>query len=262
MNRPTSLTSWVSIPRPNPAARLRLFCFPYAGAGASVFYSWTAGLPEEVEVCAVQPPGREARLREAPYTDMPTLVEALGEALVPYMDRPFACFGHSNGAIMAFELARKLRREGRGMPLHLFLSGRPAAQLPSRHPPIHALPEPEFIAELRRLQGTPEEVLNHPEIMELLVPLLRADFSLAETYVHRAEAPLDVPISAYGGRRDPDVNEDEVEGWRAQTAAAFRSVLFPGDHFFINGDRAQLLAQLSGELRGVVARAAGQPAYA
>lgn len=262
MNRPTSLTSWVSIPRPNPAARLRLFCFPYAGAGASVFFSWQAQLPAEVEVCAIQPPGREARLREAPYTSMTALVETLGEVLAPYMDRPFAFFGHSNGAIMAFELARKLRREGRPLPLHLFLSGRPAAQLPSRHPPIHALPEPEFIAELRRLQGTPEEVLNHPEIMELLVPLLRADFSLAETYAYRPEPPLEIPVSAYGGRLDPDVNADEVEGWREQTAQAFRSVVFPGDHFFINGDRAQLLAQLSGELRGVVARAVGQPAHA
>lgn len=258
----TALNSWVTIPRPNPAARLRLFCFPYAGGGASIFYPWTRELPAEVEVCPVQLPGREGRMAETPFQRMEALVPAIAEALRPYMDRPFAFFGHSNGAIMSFELARLLRREGRRMPLHLFLSGRPASHVPSRHPKIHHLPQEEFERELRRLQGTPEEILQNREIMELITPLLRADFALAETYEYVPEAPLDVPISAYGGARDADVPVEDVEAWREHAAGPFRMQVFPGDHFFINGDRAMVLRELSRELAGVVARAAAAPAHA
>lgn len=256
MTQITSLNPWVTLPRPNPTARVRLFCFPYAGAGASVFYTWPQTLPAEVEVCPVQLPGRESRLMEKPYSGMDELTEKLGEVLQPYMDMPFAFFGHSNGAIMSFELARKLRREGRPLPLHLFLSGRPASHMPSRHPKIHHLPEPEFIQQLRRLEGTPEEVLANREIMELLLPLLRADFSLAETYQYREEAPLEIPVSAYGGRTDKDVNEEEVAAWGVHTTAPFRLVMFPGGHFFLNENRPLVLAELVRELRGVVARAA------
>ena len=255
MTRISSLNSWVTLPRPNPTARVRLFCFPYAGAGASVFYTWPQTLPAEVEVCPVQLPGREARLMEKPYSAMPELVEKLDEMLTPYLDMPFAFFGHSNGAIMSFEMARRFRRQGRTLPLHLFLSGRPAAHLPSRHPVIHHLPEPEFIDQLRRLEGTPEEVLNNKEIMQLLIPLLRADFSLAETYQYQEEPPLEIPFSAYGGATDKDVNEDEVAAWGVQTSGPFHLRMFPGGHFFINENRAQVLAELVRELRGVVARA-------
>jgi medium-chain acyl-[acyl-carrier-protein] hydrolase len=251
MNKRPALNSWVTIPRPNPSARLRLFCFPYAGAGASVFFTWPSQLPPDVELAAVQPPGREARLSEKPYSDMMELVEKLGEVLEPHMNVPFAFFGHSNGAIMAFELARKLRREGRRMPLHLFLSGRMASHIANRHPPIHALPEPEFSNQLRRLEGTPEEILQNAEIMALITPLLRADFSLAETYAYRPEAPLDVPISAYGGSGDPDVSPEDVEAWGQHTAGPFRSRIFSGGHFFLNTERAAVLQELGEELRTV-----------
>jgi medium-chain acyl-[acyl-carrier-protein] hydrolase len=251
MTAKPALNSWITIPRPNPAARLRLFCFPYAGAGASVFFTWPRMLPPDVEVAAVQLPGREARLAEKPYSDMLQLVDKLGEVLKPHLDVPFAFFGHSNGAIMGFELARLLRREGRALPLHLFLSGRMAAHVPIRHEPIYALPEPQFSEQLRRLEGTPEEILQNAEIMELIRPLLRADFSLAETYAYRPEAPLDVPISAYGGSTDPDVTEDDVRAWREHTTAAFTPRIFPGGHFFLNTGRADVLAHLSRELMQV-----------
>lgn len=256
MTKISSLNPWVTLPRPNPTARVRLFCFPFAGAGASVFYTWPQTLPAEVEVVPVQLPGRESRLMEKPYTAMPELVEKLGEVLEPYLDMPFAFFGHSNGAIMSFELARKFRREGRAMPLHLFLSGRPASHLPSRHPEIHHLPEPEFIEQLRRLEGTPEEVLANREIMQLLIPLLRADFALAETYKHVPEPPLDVPVSAYGGVKDKDVSEEESAAWAEHTTGPFHLKMFPGGHFFINENRPLVLAELVRELRGVVSRAA------
>lgn len=254
MSRPGGLNSWVVIPKPAPQARLRLFCFPYAGGGASVYYPWAKLLPPEVELCAVQLPGREGRLVEPAIPDLMELVERIGEALQPYLDRPFALFGHSNGGLMAFELTRKLRREGKPGPVHLYVGGRPAPQIERTDDPIHLLPEPEFLDALRRLNGTPEEILANTEIMELISPTLRADFSLGETYRYREEPPLDIPLSSYGGRLDDEVSEDEVAGWREQTTGPFRMVMFPGDHFFINGDRERVLAELTAELRGDLTR--------
>lgn len=245
--------AWAVYPRRNPAARLRLFCFPYAGGGATVFSTWWRGLPPEVEVVAVQPPGRESRLTEKPYHHLQELVAAMHQNLLPHLSElPFAFFGHSNGALMAFELTRSLRRSGDPLPLHLFVSGRPAAQLELDDPPIHHLPHDEFVAELRRLAGTPEEILQNREILELLLPLLRADFSLGETYRFVPEPPLTLPLSAYGGARDEEVPEEEVEAWREQAGGEFRVKIFPGAHFFVNSDRDQVLAEVAAELRPVL----------
>jgi surfactin synthase thioesterase subunit len=264
VSRPvTGAGGWLVFPRPNPSARLRLFCFPYAGGGASIYGAWPRGLPDEVEVCAVQLPGREGRLLDEPYSDMAALVAKLGEVLAPYLDRPFAFYGHSNGAVMAHELTRALVREGRRPPVHLWVSGRPAPQLLEDEPPIHALPDAEFRRELRRFKGTPEEILENPEIMELITPMLRADFALSETYAWIPGPPLSVPISAYGGKTDDEVSEAQVAGWREHTSAAFHLRIFPGDHFFVNGDRPLVLEELSRELKGVLARLGPAPrAYA
>ncbi|HEX5870377.1 MAG TPA: thioesterase domain-containing protein [Longimicrobium sp.] len=246
------LNGWAVYPSRNPDARLRLFCFPYAGGGASIFNGWPRGLPPEVEVVAVQPPGREARIGEKPYGDLAQLVDAMHPQLLPHFDKPFAFYGHSNGGLMAFELARTLRRTGGPMPRHLFIGGRPAPQVDVENEMVHALPHDEFIAALRRFSGTPEEILQHAEIMELIEPLLRADFSLGETYRWVPEAPLDLPISAYHGVGDEEVSQDQVEAWRAQTSREFHFKLFPGDHFFINGNRAEVLQVMSDELRKLV----------
>jgi medium-chain acyl-[acyl-carrier-protein] hydrolase len=260
VNRPR-LNGWAIFPKPDPNARLRLFCFPYAGGGASIFSPWVRILPPEVEVVAVQPPGRESRLSEKPYSDLTQLVDAMHRELRPYFDKPFAFFGHSNGGMMAFELARTLRREGGPMPLHLFASGRPAPQLELDEPPIHHLPHDEFIEELRRFAGTPEEILQNAEIMELIMPLLRADFALGETYVYTPEPPLDLPISAYGGVQDEEVSEEQVAAWREQTSGEFRMKMFPGGHFFLNEDRALVLAELARELRPLLASPARAAAH-
>lgn len=258
--RPAS--PWVVVPAPNPAARLRLFCFPYAGGGAAAYFGWGEVLPRTVELCAVQPPGREGRIAERPFDRVPPLVDALARELAPWLDRPFAFFGHSLGAVVAFELARRLRRDGRHAPLHLFASGRPAPHLPDDEPPLHALPDDELLVELRRLRGTPDEVLQNTELMELLLPLLRADFAASETYVCAPEPPLVVPISAYGGREDVDVPEERLAAWREQTTAAFRHVMFPGDHFFQVENRDLVLEELSRELHHLVARTGLVRAYA
>jgi len=249
VQRPGALNSWTVSPRPTPDARLRLFCFPHAGGGASVFYAWPRGLPPQVEVVAVQPPGREGRLMEKPFSSMDELIDAMYPALLPLLDRPFALFGHSNGGLMAFEIARRLRRDGRTMPVHLFGSGRPAPQIALTLPPLHTLDDPDFIDALRRLNGTPEEVLANEEIMRLVLPLLRADFAIGETYRYRDEPPLDVPITAFGGATDPEVSAEQVEAWGEQTTAAFHAKTFPGDHFFILGDRDLVLREISHDLR-------------
>lgn len=253
---------WVVLPRPNPGASLRLFCFPYAGGGASIFAQWPRLLPPEVEVVAVQLPGRENRIGEVPIPDLRELTARFGEALAPFMDRPFAFFGHSNGGLMAFELTRLLRREGRTLPLHLVASGRPAPQVELEGPKLHALPKDEFHDMLRRFNGTPEEVLQNAEIMELITPMLRADFSLGETYDYTPGPPLAVPISAFGGETDGEVPAWQVDAWREQAAGPFRVKMFRGGHFFINENRDEVLDELTRDLRGVLARLGAYPAHA
>ncbi|MCU0490110.1 MAG: thioesterase domain-containing protein [Chloroflexaceae bacterium] len=239
---------WFKIHKPNPTAGLRLFCLPYSGAGAAIFAQWGATLPPTVEVCAIQLPGRESRMAEAPFTRMEPLVQVLLPAMRPLLDKPFAIFGHSMGALVGFELARALRREGLPQPGLLAVSGHRAAQLPDTHPPAHGLPEPELIAELQRLNGTPREVLEHPELLQLVLPILRADFAVCEVYHYVEEPPLACPIVAFGGLGDPDVSREELDAWRVQTSASFTLRMLPGDHFFLTSARQLLLQSLARDL--------------
>src|SRR6266480_2306887 len=194
----TKASSWFQHWQRKPQARIRLFCFPYAGGGASLFRTWSEHLPEDIEVCPVQLPGREDRLLERPFSDLPSLVDALAPALLPYLDMPYAFFGHSMGSLISFELARYLRQmEYSHMPVHLFVSGHSAPQIPDPNPPSYHLPEPEFIEELRHLRGTSEELLQNAEFLQLLIPLLRADFALCETYKYIHDKPLPFAISAF-----------------------------------------------------------------
>lgn len=225
---------WLAYREVNPRARLRMFCFPYAGGGASSYRGWGPSLPSDVEVCPVQLPGRESRLREPGLTNPAELVTTLADVLAPYFDLPFVFFGHSMGGMLSFELAREQRRRGRAMPLHIFSSGRRAPHLPAREENIHDLPEPEFVVKLRELNGTPEEVLQHEELMRLLTPILRADFAINETYAFTEEEPFDIGISVFGGLTDKDVTREDLEAWRIHTRGRFRLRMLPGDHFFVN----------------------------
>ena len=237
---------WISCYNPRQETRLRLFCFPYAGAGALIFRNWSDGLPTDVEVCPVQLPGRGTRLMERPFTRLTLLIEALAPALAPLLDKPFAFFGHSLGALISFELARLIRREYRVHPVRVFVSGGRAPQIPHLDRSIHALPNKEFLEELRRLNGTPIELLDNKELMEVMLPILRADFAMYETYLYSAEPPLDCPISAFGGLQDRRVSISDLEQWRTQTNASFSLRMFPGDHFFLK--QLVLLQALSEEL--------------
>jgi medium-chain acyl-[acyl-carrier-protein] hydrolase len=239
---------WLAFHRPNPGASLRLFCFPYAGGSAQIYRAWTGLLPT-VEVCPVQLPGRGRRMKEGSFTSLVPLVENLARDLLPQLDKPFAFFGHSMGALISFELARFLRREHGLLPAQLFLSARRAPQLPNTERPLHDLPEAEFIKELRLLDGTPEEVLEHRELLSLMLPFLRADFEVCETYAYQPEPALDCPITAFGGLQDHGVSRAQLDAWREHTTGAFSLRMFPGAHFFINdGSQSSLLQVLSREL--------------
>jgi medium-chain acyl-[acyl-carrier-protein] hydrolase len=241
--------SWIASSKRNPRARLRLFCFPYAGGAASIFRNWSDGLPADVEVCPIQFPGHGTRLLEPPFSRLSLLVDSLAEVLIPLLDRPFAFFGHSLGSLVSFELARRLRANHQITPVRLIASAGPAPQIPHRGRPIHHLPEREFSMELHRLSGTPNELLNNPELMDIVMPSLRADFALYESYRYSSELPLNCPISTFGGMNDEKVSHRDLEGWRDQTNGSFSIRMFPGDHFFLKTTQPLVLRALSQELR-------------
>lgn len=247
---------WLVRMKPRSQARRRLLCVPYAGVGPSAFRRWGEALPPDIEVGVVHLPGRESRLREAPFTRIEPLVDAASAALRRYIDLPFAMFGHSMGALVAFELARRFRDEGWGTPSHLFVSGRRAPHLPPRHPVITHLPDGEFVQEIRRrYNGIPDEVLRHPDLLVLLVPGLRADLSVVETYAHRPGPPLGCPIAAFGGLADPEATEAELAGWRQQTTGTLSVQMFPGGHFFLQSAHEELTRIVREELMVVADRA-------
>jgi medium-chain acyl-[acyl-carrier-protein] hydrolase len=253
MAMPISNDAWVRCPAPNPRARLRLFCFPYAGGGASLFYSWTTAFGSDIELNPVQLPGRENRLLDSTFIRLAPLVETLAQVLAPCLDRPAAFFGHSMGALIGFELARQLRTLGNRDPVFLIVSGHRAPHLPDRRPPIHHLPDPRFLEEVRRLNGTPEEILQNAELRELLLPVLRADFTVCETYRYHAGRPLDCPIYALGGQQDPGVNPDELAAWQSHTRGTFNLHMLPGNHFFLHSAQPLLLKAINQTLRGAMA---------
>jgi medium-chain acyl-[acyl-carrier-protein] hydrolase len=248
MSRPEPADPWILRPRPRPAARLRLLCIPHAGGGASAFRGWADVFPESIEVCPVQLPGREQRIREAPFDRLEPLVEALAGAVLRRAETPFAVFGHSNGALIGYELARRLRRRGERGPVHLVASGRRAPHVPPPPPLTHALPDEEFLDELARLGGIPAEVREHPELREMLLPVLRADVTVHETYEYQDEAPLEIPITGYAGVDDPRAPPDVVAEWAFHTAWEFNLRTWPGGHFYLAPERDRVIRQLVQDL--------------
>jgi len=209
-----------------------------------MYYPWLEHLPTEVELCAVQLPGREHRMNERPLSHLSPVIDALAPALFPYLNKPFAFFGHSMGAWIGFELAHALHQRYALTPLQLFVSAQPAPQLPNPEPPLSHLPDAEFARELSRLNEASSSLLQNVELMRLVLPVLRADFTLVETYQYMAKAPLLCPIATFGGDRDPTVHFEHLDAWRKQTSNAFSLTLFEGDHFYIQTQRAGLLQTL------------------
>ena len=223
----------------------RLFGFPHAGGGSS------GGPLDSLDgwnIARVRLPGRESRLAEAPFERMPALITALADAIEPFLDRPFAFFGHSMGAAIAFELARELRRRGRPMPEALIASGARAPQFRRNHVPPPPPSREAFLEELKRLQGIPPEMLEDPALMRVILPALEADAALYRGYVYMDEPPLAFPIRAYGGEADPNVRDEHLAAWGAQTTASFAVRVFPGGHFYLNSARELLLRALAEDL--------------
>jgi medium-chain acyl-[acyl-carrier-protein] hydrolase len=249
INAATPDRLWYAEPRPGArGARVRLFCFPYAGGSALIFRQWTELLPPAVEVRAAHLPGRGARLRERPFEDVHSLVEAILPVMAGQLDRPFALFGHSMGGAIAFELSRRLRATLGVEPRRLFISGRGAPHLAETTRPIYDLPDEEFKEELRRLNGTPAEVLDHPELIEMLLPMLRADITLSQTYKCESRPSLSCPLTVFGGLDDTHDEPEALEAWREHTTGPFKRLMFEGDHFFVNTARHPLLREVGAAL--------------
>ncbi len=194
----TTSSPWLLTEGPGRPDGVTLFCLPYAGGGASIYRSWRQGLPDHVQLCRVQLPGRETRFAEPPLTRMEALLDGLADALVPWLDRPFALFGHSMGGVVAAALTRRLDRTLGVRPRHLFISGSRPPHLPVAIP-LHGLPPNDFLAALRRDGGTPGEVLDCPELMDVFTPVLRADHAILETWGTRSRFPLPVPVTCFAG---------------------------------------------------------------
>ena len=245
---------WISCPQLNPKAQLRLFCFPCAGGTTSTYSTWTNKLPKDVEVYLVQLPGRGRRLQEPSYTNFLPLIQTLASKIRPYLNMPFAFFGHSMGATLGFEITRLLRQEYNLSPVHLFAACCPAPQKPILKPFIHKMPEAKFLAELcDRYSAIPNAILQNEQMLQLFLPCLRADFTILETYIYKSEMPLECPISVFGGLQDKAIKVDALEAWREQTSSYFNLQMFPGDHFFLHNSQSLFLQLLSQHLHYLVA---------
>lgn len=242
---------WLALPRRAVVVpSVRLFCLPHAGGGASTYRHWQQYFPAEIEVCPIQLPGRESRCAEAPIDDMERLVEPLIHAIGNWLDRPYALFGHSNGALIAFALARQLAAIGNA-PRLLVVSASRAPHLPSPRPKIHRLPVAEFIAAVTRFEGIPQAVLESQELLEIIVPALRADFAINETYQVEPDATVPCPLWAYAPDADLSITPAGLAAWKRHTTAdRFRLEVVAGGHFYLREQSEKLAAAISEELCG------------
>ncbi|MCA1575886.1 MAG: putative thioesterase [Acidobacteria bacterium] len=253
MTQRRSSTPWFNCAKPDSQARLRLFCFPYAGGGAAIYRGWEKYLAPGLEVWPVQPPGRGSRFKEPAFDAMNSLVEAVAIAIEPFLDLPIAFFGHSVGAFASFEMAHLLSEKFGIEVRHLFVSGARGPHLPRNRRDIHDLSEEDFITELKTLNGTPHEVLENPDLMKMISATLRADFAISETYRASLDRPpLNCPITVFGGLEDTLVSKEDLEAWRLHTTNSFELWQLPGDHFFIHSSDTVVLQILSRELTRLI----------
>jgi medium-chain acyl-[acyl-carrier-protein] hydrolase len=244
--------AWFAQPRPRPRAELRIVCFPYAGGSAAPFRRWLDLLPPWLELWTANLPGRERRIAEPALTCIEAMAVAAADALEDSVPPPFALYGHSMGAEIAYELAHELVRRGRPEPTGLVVSAARAPHLIDPRPPIHDLPDDEFLAALRELNGTPAVLFEHAELLDLVLPTLRADFTAAETYHHHRRPALAGPIVAYAGDDDTVVSAAEMAPWREHTRGPCRILTLAGGHFFVQDDPDAFVGQLAADLRAVV----------
>lgn len=237
---------WFAFRSSSRQARLRLFCLPFGGGSASIYRTWADHLPGQVELCPLQLPGRENRIKEVPFTGMAPLIEALSEELRAFVDLPFAIFGHSLGAVVGFELAQRLWSFGK-LPVHLIVSAHEPPSAKPRTKPIYSLPDRQLIDKLRELGGTPKAVLEDSDMLDMLLPMIRADFEINDTYVSAPDRPLECPITVLGASDDREVKVDDLKDWSQATRGPFRMRIFEGEHFYIL-DRTALVVSAVSEI--------------
>ncbi len=243
-------TPWIANPSATKDVAMRLFCLPYAGGSASIFYSWSTRFSAPIQLCPIELPGRGSRLKEPLRTSLDDIVEELAVAVRPYLDLPYAVLGHSMGATIAIRLALRLEQLGSAVPQRLFLMGCRPPHLPRPKPWLHQLDDSELADRLRSFGGTPEPVLRHPELMSLLVPILRADFQLIETASLPTIQPVASPISAAAGEHDDEVSREDMELWQNYTRSGFLLRSYPGNHFFPWTCTDQVIRDMERSLKG------------
>lgn len=244
-------SKWFKTEKKAHIKELRIFCLPYAGGGASVFRNWSDYLPDFIDICPIQLPGREDRILESAIKDMDELVDILKKEIHDYLDLPYIIFGHSLGARIGFELTRSLINEYGIKPLQLIVAGSRAPEIPEPNP-LHHLPDDKFIKELKRFSGTPEEVLDNKDLMGIFIPSLRADFSIDETWIFLEDEPLEIPITAFYGTDDPEASKKEISGWENHTSSDFELIPVKGEHFFINDEQDSFLKLLSDNIKNSI----------
>jgi medium-chain acyl-[acyl-carrier-protein] hydrolase len=229
--------------------RMRLFCFPHAGGNAGAYRDWPRGLPRGIEVCPIDLPGRGARWAERPYRAWEPLVRDVARALQGWLDRPFVFFGHSLGSLIAFEVARELRRGGRPLPRHLYASARRAPQFLADSEPLHELDDARLVDLVCRRHGAiPPHIPAQPEVLRPLLPALRADLEIHASYRYRPEPPLACAVSALGGANDPLATAEQLWAWREQAAGPFALRMFNGGHFYLQAHERNVLSVMAGDL--------------
>ena len=234
--------------KPNrSSSEVRLVCFPYAGGAATEFRQWIEELPATLEPLPVEYPGRGSRFKEAPLRSVIDLAHAAAQALEPFCVGPYVLFGHSLGALVAFEVSRLLRKRGQA-PLHLFVSGSRAPHSAALEPPTYSIPPAAFYDRLRGWGGIPAEFLGQPQLLAMVEPILRADLEAAETYRCSPPQDLRIPITAFAGMSDPLAPPTLAAEWSAYTSGYFALRLIPGDHFFLSSRRSLLLGMIVREL--------------
>lgn len=254
-SRDAAPVAYCASPLPSPV--LRLVCFPFAGSGASVFRGWR--LPPELatDVWAVRPPGREARWRERPLRSMPLFLDdALGQ-IEPLLDRPFAFFGHSMGALVAVELSRRLLGRGGPAPVHLFLSACRAPGRPPKREPMSGLPDARLLARLLEMAGDGPDAIRDPELLTSTFPVLRADLECCERHAYQPAAPIPVPVSCFAAVDDSEVDPPDVAAWLRHTTRPGRLVTFAGGHLFLRERAPQILTEIGRDLAAYAVPQAG-----
>lgn len=240
----TKFNKWVTCPNPEPSARVRLFCLPFAGGGASIYRGWGKLLGSEIEVCPIQLPGRENRFGETAIKQAQSMAQNLANQIQLYSNKPFYIYGHSMGALLAFELARALQDNGMDIPQGLVLAAHRAAHLPKNRDTLYTLPDDEFIERLKKFGGFPEEVLASKELLAFLMPTLKADFTLCDTYQFEKGQALQCPLYLLAGAHDTEATPANVDAWREHTTEQAKLHVFDAGHFFIKTHQDELIKTL------------------